>query len=80
MRTVTSWLVLGTLLASFSSAHADWFYDFDDEVLMPLSTVQSLIAGNQPPRVFYVAVDPGIDCYCRPIFPFSIVKECGGKA
>lgn len=34
-------------------------HDADDLILMPLTTVQTLIVGNMPPRVFYASAKPG---------------------
>ncbi|MBN2448553.1 MAG: ABC transporter permease, partial [Phycisphaerae bacterium] len=48
--------VVGVLVPKGSSADG---HDLDDEVLLPFSTYQPLIGGNEPPRVFFVASKPG---------------------
>jgi putative ABC transport system permease protein len=47
--------VCGVLTPKGSSGDGD---DADDLILMPLTTVQTLIVGNQPPRVFYASAKP----------------------
>jgi len=49
--------VCGVLAPRGSSGRGD---DADDLILMPFTTVQTLILGNYPPRVFYAAAKPGV--------------------
>ena len=49
--------VCGVLTPKGSSGQGD---DADDLILMPLTTVQTLIVGNEPPRRFYASAKPGV--------------------
>jgi putative ABC transport system permease protein len=49
--------VCGILRPKGTSGQGD---DADDLILMPLTTVQTLIVGNFPPRVFYATAKPGV--------------------
>jgi len=49
--------VCGILTPKGSSGRGD---DADDLILMPLTTVQTLILGNYPPRLFYAAAKPTV--------------------
>ncbi len=49
--------VVGILAPKGSDADGE---DLDDIVVMPLATVQVLLAGNFPPRVFFAAAEAGV--------------------
>ncbi len=49
--------VCGILASKGSSGRG---HDADDLILMPLTTVQTLILGNYPPRVFYASAKPTV--------------------
>ena len=49
--------VCGILTPKGTSGQGD---DADDLILMPFTTVQTLIMGNHPPRAFYAAAKPGV--------------------
>ncbi len=56
--------VVGILEPKGSDANGE---DLDDVVVMPLTTTQTLLAGNFPPRVFFAATESGV--------PVQVVKE-----
>jgi putative ABC transport system permease protein len=56
--------VVGILMPKGSDAEGE---DLDDVIVMPLSTTQTLLAGNYPPRMFFAAAKYGV--------PVQAVKE-----